>query len=123
MTEDTRARKKAPANSPISKRLASVVKRSGLKQAEIARRMGEEHDWVSNRVRGRTALAADDLTKFGEALRVDPCLFLHDDEGPARAVPADRATAAWAHRLAALPQRDVELLADFLSYRQQQGRS
>ncbi len=54
----------------VRDRLAELVKRSGISQAEIGRRMSppEDRDWVSRRVLGKDAVEADDLCRLSDAL-------------------------------------------------------
>lgn len=52
-----------------------LLRESGLTQAELARRLGEDYAWVNNRLRGYSALKADDILPIAQALGVSPCAF------------------------------------------------
>lgn len=119
-----------------------------MDQADVMRRSGMTRDWVSRRIgvdketglpRGG-GIQADEIEVFARALQVSPCVLVDDQElerlldGPrtpsARSTEhgfeadrTDRIAASWAERVLALPERDVQLLVDFLAYRQQQGLS
>ncbi|HZT07919.1 MAG TPA: helix-turn-helix transcriptional regulator [Chloroflexota bacterium] len=56
-----------------------------MTQAEIARRIGEDHTWVNSRVRGFTEIKADDVPRFATALGVQPRAFFETGPAPARA--------------------------------------
>src|SRR4051794_1172605 len=53
-----------------------------MTQAEIARRIGEDHTWVNSRVRGFTEIKADDLPRFAIALGIPPRSFFEIDTSP-----------------------------------------
>lgn len=57
----------------IRERLAAVIRQSGVSQAEVARRIGEERTWVNNRLTGYSALKLDELALFAHALGKSPC--------------------------------------------------
>jgi len=53
-----------------------------MTQAEIARRIGEDHTWVNSRVRGFTEIKGDDLPRFAMALGVPPRAFFELESAP-----------------------------------------
>jgi transcriptional regulator with XRE-family HTH domain len=53
-----------------------------MTQAEIARRIGEDHTWVNSRVRGFTEIKGDDLPRFAIALGVPPRAFFEAETAP-----------------------------------------
>src|SRR5581483_1240357 len=63
----------------VCEKLVSLIRESGMTQAEIARRIGEDHTWVNSRVRGFTEIKADDLPRFAMALGVAPRAFFEAD--------------------------------------------
>lgn len=67
-----------------------------IRQNEVARRMGENSQWVSTRINGVTPINLNDLARFAKALEVG----LHEllptaDE--AAAAPVPRTTQGYAH--------------------------
>ncbi len=56
-------------------RLVELIAESGMTQAEIARRMGEDPQWVNNRVVGDTAIKADEIPRFADAVGCSPSAF------------------------------------------------
>ncbi|MEA2641786.1 MAG: hypothetical protein QOF51_3180 [Chloroflexota bacterium] len=67
-----------PTSEELRDRLRDLVAASGLSQAEIARRLGEEREWVNNRLRGKVQLAAEDLPRFAAILGVGPAIFFEE---------------------------------------------
>lgn len=59
----------------VRERLGELIRYSGMSQAEIGRRIGEDRQWVNNRVLGKAGLEADDLLRLAEALNIDPAEF------------------------------------------------
>ncbi len=124
------------AESPVRRRVETVLRWSGIKQAELARKLAESEDWVSRRIRGETPFLADELERFAEALRVDPCAFVHDDQlqrlighyppSGEQAPPSDsqkaraqRLTGRILRELDTVPEQDLELFFDFLAWRRE----
>lgn len=64
--------------------------RKDVKQAELARRMGENDQWVSTRLRARTPIDLNDLLRFARALEVDPYELLPPADAAAAAVVAPK---------------------------------
>lgn len=104
----------------IHERIRGLIRSRGLKDVAVAQRVGEDKDWISNRLTGKVQLLAEELPLFAKALDVDPCVFLRDE--PTTTKP-DRMAASWAERAMELPEHDLQLLIDFLTYRQQQAPS
>lgn len=59
-------------------RLKQLIARSGLTQAEIARRLDEHSMWVSNRCRGHSEILADDIPRLADAMNISPIEFFED---------------------------------------------
>lgn len=59
-------------------RLVKLLRERGLSQAELARRVGEQRDWVNRRVTGRTEIAADDVPRLAEAMNVPVMEFFKE---------------------------------------------
>ncbi len=124
------------AESPVRRRVETVLRWSGVKQAELARKLAESEDWVSRRIRGETPLLADELERFAEALRVDPCAFVHDDQlqrvighyppsgdqpsqEPSPEARTQRLAGRILRELDNVPEDDLALFFDFLEWRRQ----
>ncbi|MEA2640975.1 MAG: hypothetical protein QOF51_2369 [Chloroflexota bacterium] len=67
-------------------RLRQLVQASPLSQAEIARRCAKGPMWLSDRVRGHSAILADDVPLLAHAMGIDPCELL-DGVGDPPATP------------------------------------
>ncbi len=66
----------------VREQLVALIRESGMTQAEIARRIGEDHTWVNSRVRGFTEIKGDDLPRFALALGVPPRAFFEIESAP-----------------------------------------
>jgi transcriptional regulator with XRE-family HTH domain len=73
----------------IHERVAELIERSGIPQAEIARRMGQSRTWLNHRLTGEVDIKARELFPLAEALRVDPCALL--ESGPPDQMNLERA--------------------------------
>src|SRR5947209_19539022 len=74
----------------VREQLVALIRESGMTQAEIARRIGEDHTWVNSRVRGFTEIKGDDLPRFALALGVPPRAFFEVEVPPEPARPEPR---------------------------------
>jgi transcriptional regulator with XRE-family HTH domain len=66
----------------VREQLVALIRESGMTQAEIARRIGEDHTWVNSRVRGFTEIKGDDLPRFAMALGVPARAFFEAEAAP-----------------------------------------
>ena len=64
---------------PLRVRLGRTIKQSRLSQAEVGRRIGEDRDWVNNRVLGKVQIQAEDMAKFAKALGVSVAVLYGED--------------------------------------------
>lgn len=123
----------------VAERVRQIREAKGLGMQYVADVLGISQSTLSRYERGKLKLDAELLPRLGEALRVDPCLFvrdvpltdsailtdtLHVDRQPRREasyLDAGTITTRWEDRLNSLPQHDVQLLVDFLEhYRRQE---
>lgn len=64
----------------VRERLATLISQSGMKQAELARRIGKAETWISNRLTGYSSIKADEIPLLAKALGVSPCDFFETAE-------------------------------------------
>ncbi len=94
---------------------------------QVAVRAGKPQAWLSDRLRGRSPIYADDLLLLAKALEVDPCDFFResseDEKQPASAdspeARTQRLTGRILRELDDVPEQDLELFFDFLEWRRQ----
>ncbi len=58
--------------------LRRLLALTDISQAELARKLGENENWVNHRVTGYTTIKADDLSRLAAALGVEPEDFFRD---------------------------------------------
>lgn len=92
-------------------RLKELIYLSGMKQVEIARRVGEASQWVSNRLSGRSNITAVDVSRITSAMGIREADFYSEGnpfastakrrgQAPAETEPAaSDATASELHDL------------------------
>jgi|SRR5581483_1323637 len=61
-------------------RLRAFIRSSGMSQAALARKLGEDPMWVSNRLRGHSQILADEVPMLAAALGVKACAFVDQEE-------------------------------------------
>jgi transcriptional regulator with XRE-family HTH domain len=66
----------------VRERLIELIAESGMSQAEIARRIGEDRAWVNTRLRGVTDIKGDDVPRIARALRVSERAFFEPAPEP-----------------------------------------
>lgn len=66
-------------------RLVELLAVQNLSQAEVARRIGEERDWVHKRTRGKLRIDADDIPRLARALGVSCSAFFEGSSCPEEA--------------------------------------
>lgn len=67
------------ASDYVAGQLRAEAARQSIKPAELARRMGKEHTWVSRRMAGRFIIALDEIPLFAAELGVPISYFLPPD--------------------------------------------
>lgn len=71
MTIETQGRTDSLA-AEVAAEIRAMMGRRLVRQSELARRLGENDQWVSTRLRGVTPLNLNDLQRVAEALGVAP---------------------------------------------------
>lgn len=75
----------ATLTSLVAAEIRAQMGRLDVRQSELARRMGENDQWVSTRLKGRTPIDLNDLHRFARALDVEVYELLPSREQAARA--------------------------------------
>jgi transcriptional regulator with XRE-family HTH domain len=70
----------------IAQRIRSRMGWLNIRQRELAKRLGENDQWVSVRINGKVTLDVNELHRFAKALEVGISELLPSDEEAARAV-------------------------------------
>lgn len=70
----------------IAQRIRSRMGWLNIRQRELAKRLGENDQWVSVRINGKVTLDVNELHRFAKALEVGISELLPTDEEAARAV-------------------------------------
>lgn len=74
----------------VRERLVELAaERIGGDQAELARRLGETWQWVHYRLNGTTAIKADEIPRFAEALGIHPWEFFEGAPSVRTTFPGD----------------------------------
>ena len=73
----------------VSEQLVRILNRSGMAQAELARRLGVRRSWVNRRVKGSSAIMADEVPRLAQALGVTILDLYADGDDPLRPATAD----------------------------------
>lgn len=60
----------ATLSALVAAEVRAQMGRLGVRQNELARRMGENDQWVSSRLKGRTPIDLNDLYRFAKALGI-----------------------------------------------------
>ena len=68
----------AVTGTELAGRLRQLIGRSGLKQADLGRRLGENPQWLSARVLGKHELTGVDIVRMAAALGVSPYAFFEE---------------------------------------------
>lgn len=79
----------------VARNIRSRMGWLGIRQRELARRLGENDQWVSVRVKGQVSLNLNDIQRFAKALETE----LHNllpSQAEAAAAPVPRTTHGYA---------------------------
>ena len=107
-------------------RLHTLLRRSGLSQAELARRLGVNPMWGHNRLTGHSAILADEITRLAAALEVDPRELLATPDAPLSAsTPPEQGIAEPAPSVGAAPPHEPSASVDRMvaEYERELGRA
>ncbi|MSQ23485.1 MAG: XRE family transcriptional regulator [Chloroflexi bacterium] len=108
----------AKGASPVRERLKELVERSGLKQAEIARRIGVDRNWVNQRITGAVkVIPADDLPLLALAIGCHPCDFFEDRPQARETSIADVVARELSEGWDELPEPERELISGLVELR------
>lgn len=77
----------ATLTSLVAAEIRAQMGRLDVRQSELARRLGENDQWVSTRLKGRTPINLNDLHRFAKALGLNVFDLMPNREEAGRAAP------------------------------------
>lgn len=77
----------------VAAEIRASMGRQGVRQSELARRLGESDQWLSMRLRGRTPLNINEILRIARALGVDLYQLLPSPEVVAQAADVSATVA------------------------------
>lgn len=77
----------------VAAEIRAWMGRLGVRQSELARKLGESDQWLSMRLRGRTPLDINEILRIARALGVDLYQLLPSPEEVAQAADSSATVA------------------------------